>query len=147
MMYGSGFIGRLGGCYEELLFYGIATAGITSTIHHCGTFLRQIINNKPVVLYLDAIQTEVLRVRGASELHRWKSFQEIFGNYQRIRLFRIKRRPINDRDAEEKLKSTIDKRMKLLGSPSPPPQPQKLVLNEPPRINIRGPIEEVKRQS
>ena len=43
--------------YSELIIYGIATAGITSTIHHCGTFLRQIINRKPVVLYLDAAKT------------------------------------------------------------------------------------------
>ena len=118
---------------NEILFYGIATAGITDTIHHCGTFLRQTVNSKPVVLYLDAIQTEVLRVRGSSELYRWKSFQEIFGIYQRIKLYRLVRRPVSGAE-KDFIVSRINKNMVLFNSPNPPPVPQRVFVTQPTHI-------------
>jgi hypothetical protein len=63
------------GNYTELICYGIATVGLLGgTIHHCGTFLRQMICWKPVILYLDAAQTEVLRMNGKAEHFNSASF-------------------------------------------------------------------------
>jgi hypothetical protein len=84
--------------YTELICYGIATVGVLgNTIHHCGTFLRQMVNRRPVVLYLDAVQTCVLRLRGFSEHYVLKSFEEIFENYQMIRLYKLERRSITNK--------------------------------------------------
>ena len=65
--------------FTEIICYGIATVGFMGgTIHHCGTFLRQMMNKKPVILYLDAAQTQALRVYGSSDHFEWKSFKELF---------------------------------------------------------------------
>ena len=96
------------GKYTELICYGIATVGLMGgTIHHCGTFLRQMVNKRPVILYLDAVQTEVLRFKGFSEHYVLGNFKEIFENYQSIRLYELDRKRITDKKKLEELKKTI----------------------------------------
>lgn len=112
------------GWHSALLCYGIATVGVMgATVHHCGTFLRHFINKKPVVLYLDAVQTEVLCVKGKSELFKFESFKKLFSRYQKITLYEVDKRQVTDAKELDELQRNIKKNMLHFTIPTITPGP------------------------